>query len=160
MRTFPLKINLKVPYYILLSSMFFYTATACNAQSGPVKWLLALSKTDHTLAVVDPVSLKILTRIPVGIDPHEVASSSDGKTAYVTIYGGGSLHELDIIDLVARRPLQNLDTKPLFGPHGLTFVNEKAWFTAEGSKSIGCFDPSTGKIEWSMGHSTLKIKKQ
>src|ERR1700722_11604968 len=125
--------------------------TACNAQPTPKRSLLALSKTDHTLAIIDPASLKIVARIPVGIDPHEVIASSDGKTAYVTIYGGGSLHELDILDLVAQKPIFSLDTRPLFGPHGLTFANGKAWFTAEGSKSIGHYDPATGKLDWSMG---------
>src|SRR5258708_14062084 len=128
-----------------------YTATECNAQSVPKRTLLALSKTDHMLAIVDPITLKVLARIPVGEDPHEVSASSDGRTAYVTIYGGGSLHELNIIDLVAQKPLSNIDTRPLFGPHGLTFVDGKAWFTAEGSKSIGRYDPETGKLDWSMG---------
>jgi YVTN family beta-propeller protein len=125
--------------------------TVCNAQSTPKRSLLALSKTDHTLAIIDPATLKVLTRIPVGIDPHEVIASSDGKTAYVTIYGGGSLHELDILDLVAQKPVVSLDTRPLLGPHGLTFADGKAWFTAEGSKSIGSYDPATGKLDWSMG---------
>ena len=128
-----------------------YSATECNAQSTPRRSLLALSKTDHMLAIVDPVTLKVIARIPVGEDPHEVVASSDGRTAYVTIYGGGSLHELNVIDLVAQKPLRNIDTRPLFGPHDITFVNGKAWFTAEGSKSIGRYDPATGKLDWSMG---------
>jgi YVTN family beta-propeller protein len=113
--------------------------------------LLALSKTNHTLAIVDPATLRIVARIPVGDDPHEVVASSDGTTAYVCIYGGGSFHEINIIDLVAQKPLRNIDTRPLFGPHDITFVNGKAWFTAEGSKSVGRYDPATGKLDWSMG---------
>lgn len=130
---------------------FIYSATECNAQSVRHQSLLALSKTNHTLAIVDPVSLKVTSRIPVGEDPHEVIASTDGKTAYVSIYGGGSLHVLNVIDLVAQKPLRNIDTRPLFGPHGLTFVNGKAWFTAEGSKSVGRYDPATGKLDWSLG---------
>lgn len=130
---------------------FINAATECNAQSTPKRSLLALSKTNHTLAIVDPVTLTIIAHIPVGEDPHEVVASSDGKTAYVCIYGGGSLHELNVIDLVAQKPLQNIDTRPLFGPHDITFVNGKAWFTAEGSKSVGRYDPATGKLDWSMG---------
>lgn len=126
-------------------------ATECNAQSQPRQSLLALSKTDHTLAVVDAATLKVIARIPVGADPHEVIASTDGRTAYVSIYGGGSMHELNVIDLVAQKPLQNVDTRPLFGPHGLTFVDGKAWFSAEGSKSVGSYDPATGKLDWSMG---------
>ncbi|HEV2478297.1 MAG TPA: YncE family protein [Puia sp.] len=124
---------------------------ACNAQPTPHRSLLALSKTDHTLAVVDPGTLKVVARIPVGEDPHEVIASADGRTAFVSIYGGGSLHELDILDLIAQKPLPALDTRPLFGPHGLVFENGKAWFTAEGSKAVGRYDPATGRLDWSMG---------
>ena len=131
--------------------IFICAAVGCNAQSTPKKSLLALSKADHTLAIVDPATLKIVARIPVGVDPHELVASSDGKTAYVCIYGGGSLYELNVIDLVAQKPLPNIDTRPLFGPHDITFVNGKAWFTAEGSKSIGRYDPATRKLDWSMG---------
>ena len=127
---------------------FIYPATKCDAQS---KTLLALSKTNHTLAIVDPVTLKVTSIIPVGEDPHEVVASSDGRTAYVCIYGGGSLHEISVIDLVTQKPLLNIDTRPLFGPHDITFVNGKAWFTAEGSKAVGRYDPATGKLDWSMG---------
>jgi YVTN family beta-propeller protein len=148
--------NLKCHMFRLIAvnvflMVFIYSATECNAQSVPRRSLLALSKTDHMLAIVDPVTLKVIARIPVGEDPHEVVASSDGRTAYVCIYGGGSLHEINVIDLVAQKPLLNIDTRPLFGPHDITFVNGKAWFTAEGSKSIGRYDPATGKLDWSMG---------
>jgi DNA-binding beta-propeller fold protein YncE len=100
---------------------------------------------------VDPATLNIITRIPVGRDPHEVVAAADGKTAYVCIYGGGSLHKMNVIDLVAQKPLTNIDTRPLFGPHDITFANGKAWSTAEGSKAVGRYDSATGKLDWSMG---------
>ncbi len=135
----------------LFPALFILSATNCTAQSTTPQSLLALSKADHTLAIVDPATLKVMVRIPVGEDPHEVVASTDGKTAYVCIYGGGSLHEINIIDLIAQKPLSNIDTRPLYGPHDITFVNGKAWFTAEGSKAIGRYDPATGKLDWSMG---------
>lgn len=124
---------------------------ATKAQSTPKATLLALSKTDHTLAIVDPVSLKVIARVPVGQDPHEVIAAADGRTAYVSIYGGGSLHELSVIDLVNQKALPAIDTRPFLGPHGLTFVGGKLWFTAEGSKSVVRFDPVSGKFDWAMG---------
>lgn len=127
------------------------SSTKCHAQTTSRNSILALSKADHTLAIVDPVTLHVVARIPVGSDPHEVIASADGKTAYVSIYGGGSLHELNVIDLVAKKPLMNIDTRPLFGPHGLMFANGKVWFSAEGSKAVGSYDPSTQKLDWSMG---------
>lgn len=124
---------------------------ACNAQSQSRQLLLALSKADHTLVVVDPATLKVIASVPVGEDPHEVIASSDGKTAYVSIYGGGTLHTINVIDLLAQKPLTNVDTRPLYGPHGIEFVNGKVWFSAEGSKAVGRYDPATNKLDWSMG---------
>src|ERR1700761_3829381 len=130
---------------------FLAGAVTCHAQTTPRRSLIALSKTDHTLAIVDPATLKVVARIPVGEDPHEVIASADGRTAYVSIYGGGSLHELDVLDLVGQKALPAVDTRPLFGPHGLVFEAGKAWFTAEGSKAVGRYDPATGRLDWSMG---------
>ncbi len=123
---------------------------AC-AQSTPKTALLALSKQDHTLSIVDPASLKVLARVPVGEDPHEVAASSDGKTAYVSNYGFGAFHTLTAIDLVGQKPLKTIDLGPLRGPHGLDFEGGKVWFTAEAAKAIGRYDPRTEKIDWIMG---------
>ncbi len=143
-------------YYVpkLLTALFFFAiVSSCKAQSTPQQALLALSKRNHTLAIVDPATLKVLARIPVGEDPHEVIASADGKTAYVSIYGGGSLHTLNVIDLVAQKPLTDIDTRPLWGPHGLTVADGKVWFTAEGSKAIGRYDPSTSNLigAWEQG---------
>jgi YVTN family beta-propeller protein len=124
---------------------------AGTAQSQSRQLLLALSKADHTLAIVDPATLKVMARVPVGEDPHEVIASTDGKMAYVSIYGGGTLHEINVIDLLAKKPLTNVDTRPLYGPHGIEFANGKVWFSAEGSKAVGRYDPATGKLDWSMG---------
>ena len=134
----------------LFPIMLFFSGVVYS-QATPPSCLLALSKTGHTLAIVDPVSLNIIAKVPVGQDPHEVIASSDGKTAYVTIYGGGAFHEINVIDLVAQKALPTIDTRPLFGPHGIVFVNGKIWFSAEGSKAVGRYDVASGKLDWSMG---------
>ncbi len=103
------------------------------------------------LAIIDPTTLTVIARVPVGSDPHEVIASEDGKTAYVSNYGGGSFHELNVIDLLSQKPLANIDTRPLMGPHGLTFAVGKVWFTAEGSKAIGRYDPAQSIMDWCMG---------
>ena len=87
----------------------------------------------------------------MGNDPHEVVSSSDGKTAYVSNYGFGAYHTLAVVDLVAQRPLPAIDLGALRGPHGLDFRDGKVWFTAEAARCIGSYDPASGKIDWIMG---------
>lgn len=126
-------------------------ANTMQAQTGQSRKLLALSKADHTLAIVDPVSLKVLAKTPVGADPHEVIASTDGKMAYVSNTGGGRFHVLNVIDLVAQKTIDSIDTSPLLGPHGLAFANGKLWFTAEGSKAVGRYDPAIKKIDWITG---------
>jgi len=148
MRNFKYRMNRFSGLKIFLLAFAFAT-TKCEAQSRGL--ILALSKADHTLAIVDPGTLNIVAKVPVGSDPHEVIASADGKTAYVSIYGGGSLHELNVIDLVSKKALTNIDTRPLFGPHGLMFANGKVWFSAEGSKAVGSYDPASGKLDRSMG---------
>jgi YVTN family beta-propeller protein len=126
-------------------------AIGAVAQSPPTRSLLALSKRNHTLAIVDPNTLRVIARAPVGPDPHEVIASSDGKTAYVSIYGGGRYHALSVIDLVGQKALPDIDTGALNGPHGLAFLGGKLWFTAEGAKAIATYDPVSSKIDWIMG---------
>jgi YVTN family beta-propeller protein len=141
--------NLFAAGFVMIISMYF--TVGCAAQTGQKTYLLALSKNDKTLAIVDPVSFKIIARVPVGQDPHEVTASADGKIAYVSIYGGGSLHEISVIDLVEKKALPAIDTKPFFGPHGITYAAGKLWFTAEGSKAVVRYDPAAKAFDWAMG---------
>jgi YVTN family beta-propeller protein len=126
-------------------------APALNAQSTPKQALLALSKQDQTLAIVDPASLKVVAKVSVGNDPHEVIASADGNTAYVSNYGGGAYNTLAVVDLVNQKPLPAVDLGALRGPHGLDFAGGKVWFTAEAAKAIGSYDPASGKVDWILG---------
>jgi YVTN family beta-propeller protein len=131
--------------------IFLSAAIGVLAQSTPSRSLLALSKRNHTLAIVDPNTLQVIARAPVGPDPHEVIASADGKTAYVSIYGGGRYRALSVIDLVGQKALPDIDTGALIGPHGLAFVGGKVWFTAEGAKAVARYDPASAKVDWIMG---------
>jgi YVTN family beta-propeller protein len=144
----------KIPQLLFVYAalaLFLCAPIGVVAQSTPSRLLLALSKRNHTLAIVDPKSLQVIARAPVGPDPHEVIASSDGKTAYVSIYGGGRYHALSVIDLVGQKALPDIDTGALNGPHGLAFVGGKVWFTAEGAKAVASYDPASAKIDWIMG---------
>ena len=120
-------------------------------QNTPSGTLLVLSKGEHTLSMVNPADRKVVAKMPVGEDPHEVIASSDGKLAYVSNYGGGAYNTLAVLDLVNHRALPSIDLGPLRGPHGLTFKAGKTWFTAEAAKAIGSYDPAAQKVDWILG---------
>lgn len=141
---------------LLALSVAAITALPLGAQAGsPVPTrlhtLLVLSKKAHTLAIVDPTSLQVLATVPVGNDPHEVTASADGSTAFVSNYGFGAYNTLAVVDLIHRAALPAIDLGALRGPHGLTFVDGKVWFTAEQAKSIARYDPATHHVDWILG---------
>jgi len=143
------KSKLFVLWAVLAGSMCLDRLAA--TQSTPPQALLALSKREHTLAIVDPASLKVIARLPVGQDPHEVIASADGTKAYVSIYGFGRYHSLSVLDPVAQKALPDIDTGALNGPHGLAVANGNIWFTAEGAKAISRFNPSSNSIDRILG---------
>src|SRR5271169_6322473 len=122
-----------------------------TAGETPSPALLVLSKGDLTLSIVDPATLQVVGRVPSGPDPHEVIASTDGKVAYISNYGGGAFNTITVVDLLNQKALPIIDLGPLHGPHGLVFVGGKLWFTAEGSKVIGSYDPATKKVDWVLG---------
>jgi len=140
---------LKFGYAVLFAGIL--ASSAWGAESTPARVLLALSKHDRTLAIVDPSTLKIVAKVPVGPDPHEVIADADGKFAYVSDYGGGAYHLISVVDLVGQKAMLPIDLGPLGGPHGLEFAGGKVWFTAEAAKVIGSYDPASKKVDWVLG---------
>jgi YVTN family beta-propeller protein len=134
-----------------LLALLFGLVAGVVAESTPPNALLVLAKADSTLAIVDPSTLKIVARVPAGPDPHEVITSSDGKFAYISNYGGGAYNTITVVDLVEQKALAPVDLGALRGPHGLVFVGGKVWFTAEAAKAIGSYDPATKTIDWVLG---------
>ncbi|MGB2592320.1 MAG: hypothetical protein WBG02_20320 [Candidatus Acidiferrum sp.] len=133
--------------FLLLCS----TAVMLHAADTPQATLLVLSKGNHALFLVNPATLAVEGQIPSGPDPHEVIADADGKIAYISNYGGGAYNTITPADLIAQKALPAIDLGPLRGPHGLDFTGGKLWFTAEGAKVVGSYDPATQKIDWVLG---------
>lgn len=120
-------------------------------QTKPV--LVALNKADATLAIIDPVSMRVTAKVATGTDPHEVVLSADGKTAYVANYGPGGApgSTLSIIDLITAKETRRVDLLPLMRPHGIQLIAGKIYFTAETNRAIARYDPTANKVDWMMG---------
>ena len=137
-------------FWVMLITLFGGSIAAAQIPSPA---LLVLEKNDRSLAIVDPETLKVVGRVPAGEDPHEVVASEDGKYAYISNYGAfqNPQHTLSVADLSAQKALPAVDLGALRAPHGLELVNGKVYFTAEGSKVIGRYDPATNRVDWTMG---------
>lgn len=127
---------------------------APQVKDTPNPALVVLEKEDGMLAIADPSTLQIVGRVPVGRDPHEVAVSSDGRTAYASNYSFfgtvGPGRTIAVVDLVAQKALPPIELGPLLAPHGLDFAGGEMYFTAEGAKAIGRYNPATKRIDWVM----------
>ncbi|HUN89835.1 MAG TPA: hypothetical protein VMU28_13635 [Terriglobales bacterium] len=135
---------------VLFTCMAALLAASASAQM-PSPALLVLEKDDRTLAIVDPATLKITARAPAGEDPHEIVA--DGPYAYISNYGAfrNPQHTLSMVDLKTQKALPAIDLGALIAPHGLSVARGKVYFTAEGSKAIGSYDPASAKIDWVLG---------
>ncbi|MGH9918041.1 MAG: YncE family protein, partial [Nitrososphaerales archaeon] len=95
--------------------------------------------------------------------------SADGKFAFVTeIHSGsqwlnyptleppkrrGPLPEdtISVVDLAAPKQVQLIDVGPGSEPHDIKFARGKVYFTAEGYKLVGRYDPESNRIDWMAG---------
>ena len=137
----------------LLAALLCIAGAQTRAQDPAPGRLLVLSKGELMLAVIDPATLQVVGRVPSGPDPHEVAASADGRTAYISNYGAGrgGFNTLTVADLVAFKNLPAIDLGALRGPHGVESAGGKIYFTLEVNKAIGRYDPAAGRIDWVMG---------
>src|SRR5579864_9176238 len=95
-----------------LVAVTLLTLLAATVRAQPTSLaLLVLEKQDRTLAIADPLTLKVTARLPAGEDPHEVVASADGDIAFISNYGGSSApqHTLSVVDVVAMKALATVD---------------------------------------------------
>ena len=139
----------------------FAILAALVTQSAWADWLIVLNKSDHEAALVDPKTLAVVAKVPVGKGPHEVAVSFDGRIAYVTNYGAygifrpGESREdqkpgstISVIDLKKRTVIATWDLGEYRSPHGIIASRDgtRVWVTCEGNQAVLELDAATGKI--------------
>ena len=143
---------------VLLSALMVFTnlfaGLAAAQKEAPS--LLVVVKDENAMQITDPAAKTVLATVPVGEGPHEVEASSDGKLAFVSNYGlqNGAVNpgrSISVIDLAGRKELRRINIGPSSRPHGLVFAGGRLYFTAEGYKLIGCYDPASNQIDWLLG---------
>src|SRR6266705_5302706 len=121
---------------------------AASAQPG---LLLVANKGEHTLGIVDAESGKqVATVAEEGTTGHEVAASPNGKLAYVPIYGNSGVgrpgtdgHNMVVIDLAARKVIDNVDFGRGVRPHCVVYEpkHDLLYVTTEIENAVRVIDP-------------------
>lgn len=130
---------------------FLVTSIPCQTSITGKPLLLVLVKKDEKLVMVDPATQQVVAKVAAGSGPHEVIASPDGRTAWISNYGNGSLHSITVVDLVRHTIESVIELGPLWGPHGLAYAAGHVWFTAEREKLIGRIDPQSESLDWLLG---------
>src|SRR6202142_2253981 len=128
------------------------SARAGNRSRG----LLAVNQGEATLGIVDPRAGKqVATVAEGGVTGHEVATSFDGKLAYVPIYGDSSVgesgsdgRELVVIDIASRKVVQRFDFGHGVRPHCVVMNPNDGlmYMTTELDRTVTIIDPKTMKL--------------
>ena len=102
---------------------------------------------------IPPTARDSFGRALAGPDPHEVVASTDGRTAYISNYGGpgSDLDTISVVDLVTQKALPAINLGALHSTQGLAFWGNKLYFTAETNKVVGRYDPASKSVDWVMG---------
>lgn len=144
----------KISINNLMSGLALVLAVAFTVVGQAAKpVLVTTNKGEASMSIIDPVTMKVTGKVAVGEGPHEVVLSMDGKTAYVSNYGGalGPGSSISVIDIATAKELRRVDLSPLMRPHGLHIIGTKLYFSAETNRAIARYDTVTNKIDWIMG---------
>jgi YVTN family beta-propeller protein len=115
--------------------------------------LVVANQEEGSATVIDAATLKSIATLPVGVGPHEVAMSPDGRWAVVTNYGDKTVEgkSLSVIDLAAETPavVRTIDLGEYHRPHGIAFVQAgaKLLVTSETSQRLVLVDFVSGRVD-------------
>lgn len=143
--------------FCLVAPLTLLMRNASAVPQSPLKPLLvAANQGDRDLSIIDPVAARQLATVPEGgVTGHEVASSPDGRTAYVPIYGSAGVgkpgtdgHEMVVIDLASRTVTGKVDFGHGVRPHCPVYdqASGMLYVTTELDQTVTIVDPRTLKI--------------
>ena len=139
-----------IRWWLSLSSLVVAANVVAVAQT-PSRVLLVLLNNANQLGIVDPVAGKVLGTVSVGEDPHGVAASADGKFAFTA---NANSNTISVIDLAARKEVRRVELGPDSHPHDILVAGGKVYFTLEGYKAVGRYDPAAKTWKtWSLPKS-------
>ncbi|MDH3253478.1 MAG: gluconolaconase [Acidobacteriota bacterium] len=128
---------------------FLVALALSSALPAPAETLLVANKSDHTVDLIDLESGRSRATLPTGRAPHEVATSTDGRTAVIANYGDRSMpgSSLTVVDVATAKVLRTVTLDPHTRPHGVVFLTpDRVAVTTEGSAHLVIVDTTDGTI--------------
>jgi YVTN family beta-propeller protein len=137
-----------------MTSVLGLASAANSPKPEPPGFLFIANQYEHTALLYDLHAQKVISRVEVGINGHEVAVSPDMRFGYVPIYGNSGVGKpgtdgdrIDIIDLKEHKLAGSIQLgKPVrphcakFGPDGFLYVS------AELAQAIYVVDVNAKKV--------------
>jgi DNA-binding beta-propeller fold protein YncE len=139
----------------------------CSAQQRHL--MLIASKGMPGVTLYNADTEEVICKAKLGLAPHEVAFSANGRTAYVPIYGntllgtpGTNEHVVHFLNTRDCRELAAVDTGINTRPHGIAIGKSgKIYLTTEIAETVTIIDPSqqamTGSIPTSSKYSHMLV---
>jgi len=120
--------------------------------------LLVTTEASREVAIVDPKTAKVVKRIATDRDlSHMVASSPDGKRAYVSSIAAGAL---TVLDLMSGRVIADIPTGKGAEGVAVTPDGREAWVTNRTANTISVVDTNTLKTTFAIeaGEFPIRVK--
>jgi TolB protein len=124
-------------------------ASAAQDRANVDLLLVSLSGEDR-IALVNAISGERVATFPAAGGPHEIAVSSDGRTAYVANPGSGPGgkpgRHISVVDLTTRAVTANLDLGTYEQPHDIRVSRDgsRIWVAVAPSRAVLELDARTG----------------
>jgi len=124
-----------------------------NRPGGP--HLIVTAKTAHKVHFLDAQTLTLAKTIDMPASTHELAITTDGRTAYGSVYGDGIFarnknpdRRIVVIDLPSQSLTRVIDLGEIYAPHGIMLdAEESVWCSGELGNAVLVVDPKTDKVQ-------------
>lgn len=136
-------------FFILFLALLFSITVQGQSSKLNSGTLIVLNKSEHTASLIDTASKKVVSTVATGTGPHEVAVSSNGKTAVVANYGGQGKpgNSLTVIDVPNKKAIKTIELGEYMMPHGIVWLKGNlVCVTAERNKALLIVDVKAGKV--------------
>ena len=132
----------------IMAAALLMLGTRAGAQS--MDMVVVANKQAATVSLLDAHTGHAVATLPVGVGPHEVATSADGRWAVVSNYGAQTPgNSLTVIDLDRRSVARTIDLGEYRRPHGMAFIpgTMRLVVTSEASQNVVVVDVAEGRVE-------------